>query len=576
MTTGLQGAPTPIGLLQALAWPLGLTLLLSACGGGSASNTPTPGTPSSVTGTFYGPVNSQVTLQVNGGDDLGVTVPPFNAGPDPYNSKDFSFATPLASGSAYRVTLKGTPAGQTCAVFKGANGTMPLGAGALRVGCEITDDLVSRNSHSAVSAVTGTAFESSAPVVGGAQVAIGSTTQVYGEGRFVAFVSSKAGLAAGATGAQRQVYWRDRLTGITRLVSASATGVEGNGDSVAPALSADGLTVAFESYATNLVPSDTNGVRDVFVWSSRTQDTAPGVTRVSVGAAGVQADAESFEPTLSGDGSRVAFSTGASNLTAGVAGTATINVVLRHLTTGSNTLVSADVGGIGRGGARPMLSESGTRLAYWSFSDQLVGAGADTNNLWDIFVYDTSTARNTRVSLTSAGGERNQGSESASRVVAPAISGNGRFVAYATTASNVVAGDNNAAQDLFVVDTQTGTPTPMVTRVSVSSAGVEGNADSPVGQGERPAVSHDGTWVAFTSMATNLGAAANNVLLHHRVTGETRVVSNQSTSFVGAPALSRDGGVVVFGAGAALDSRVASSGLFAHYTQLAPAFWWLP
>ena len=83
-----------------------------------------------------------------------------------------------------------------------------------------------------------------------------------------------------------------------------------------------------------------------------------------------------------------------------------------------NRLVSADIDGIGRGGARPMLSEDGGRLVFWSLSGQLVGG--DANGLWDIFVFDSGTGTNTRVSLTSAGGERDQGTESTSRVVAPA------------------------------------------------------------------------------------------------------------------------------------------------------------
>lgn len=153
----------------------------------------------------------------------------------------------------------------------------------------------------------------------------------------------------------------------------------------------------------------------------------------------------------------------------------------------------------------------------------------------------------------------------------PSLSGDGRFVAYASTANNIVAGDNNGAQDAFVVDTTTGA----VTRVSVSSTGVEGNADSPVGQGERIAISHDGTWLAFSTQATTLGAPAGNVILHDRVTGETRGASKQQGSSVGVPALSRDGGYVVFGAGTPLDARYRSnSGLFLSYTGLARSFWW--
>jgi Tol biopolymer transport system component len=397
-------------------------------------------------------------------------------------------------------------------------------------------------------------------------VAVGATTQGYGEGRFAAFVSNAPGLG-GATGAKRQVFWRDRFTGETLLVSASAAGVEGNGDSFAPALSADGLTVAFESYASNLVANDTNAVRDVFVWSA--QNRSASALRVSVGAGGVEANAESYEPALSGDGRVIAFSSGASNLTAGVSGTSTINVYRRDLVGNTNTLVSVSSStALSVGGGRPALSEDGKRLAFYSFSDAV--AAGDSNNLWDIFVYDSTTGLTARVSLPQGGGERNQGTESASRVVAPAISGDGRYVAFATTATNMVAGDTNALQDVFVVDTQTGT----VTRASVSSAGLQGDADSPVGQGERPSLSHDGSWIGFSSGATNLGAPAGNALMHNLLTGETRALSSMSGSSVGPVVLSRGASYGLFGAGDRLDSRFASSGLFARFTGVGRAFWW--
>lgn len=549
----------------AAAVAVGLAALMVSCGGGDGGSSSNQNTaPSMLTGTFYGPIDSQVTLQVNAADDLNVRVQPIDN--DPYNAQNFTFAPLLSSGSAYQVSLKTTPAGQTCEVFKGASGTMPAATGALHVGCEITDDLVSR---STINDVFGLYTDTSAPAVGGANVPIGRGTLAFGEGRFVAFVSSAAGLATGTTAAHRQIYWRDRFTGETKLVSLNAAGAEGDGDSFAPAISADGLTVAFDSAATNLVANDTNGVSDVFVWDA--QAPTAGVVRVSVGAGlgGAEANGASVEPTLSGDGLFIAFSTNASNLTSGVAGTTSSNVVLRNLVAGSNRLVSADIDGIGRGGARPMLSEDGGRLVFWSFSAQLVGG--DANGLWDIFVFDANTGTNTRISLANGGAERNQGNDSASRVVAPAISGNGRFVSYATTASNVVADDSNAAQDVFVVDLLTGA----VTRASVSTTGTQGNADSPVGQGERAPLSFDGSWIAWSTLAGNLVTTPNNVAMHNLVTGETRVVSNQSGSSVGAPALSRDGGYVVFGAGVPLDGRFATSGLFAHYTNIAKSFWWL-
>jgi Tol biopolymer transport system component len=514
-------------------------------------------------GTLRGPVGAQAVLQNNGSDDLPVTVVRSVISTDDYDVTPFAFATQLPDGAAYQVSVKTPPAGQSCAVYAGATGTMPVGADAVRVGCEHIYDLVSRSFDDAD---LGTFFESGAPSIGGSDVAVGATVDGYGEGRFVAFVSSAAGLG-GATGARRQVFWRDRMSRQTLLLSASAAGVEGNDDSFAPAIAADGLTVAFESYASNLVAGDTNAVRDVFVWSALTPNA--GVRRASVGPGGVEANAESFEPTVSGDGRLVAFSTGASNLTPGVSGINTINVVLRDLAAGTNALVSATAGGVGVGGSKPALAEDGSRLAFHSISSQLVAG--DTNGLWDVFVYDVLSTGLQRVSLTSGGGERNQGSESASRVVAPAISGDGRYVAFATTATNMTSGDTNGAQDVFVVDTQTGS----VVRASVDDAGAPGNGDSPVGQGARVSLSSDGRWVAFSTNASNLGAPAGNVLMRDWVYGETRVVSSMSGGSVGEPSMSRTGAYVVFGAGQALDPRFASTGLFARFTGVARAWWWI-
>ncbi|MEP7295955.1 MAG: hypothetical protein ABI702_07180 [Burkholderiales bacterium] len=521
---------------------------------------PAPATGTALTGTIRGPIAAEVVLQNNGGDDLTATVVQSVGVTDRYDETPFVFATKLLDGAAYQVSIKTAPADQTCSVYKGAAGTMPVAATTLRVGCEITNDLVSRSTNDAVK---GTFFDSSAPVIGGSVAAIGATTQGYGEGRFVAFVSNAAGMA-GTTSAHRQVFWRDRLTGETRLVSATAAGAEGNDDSWAPAISADGLVVVFESYASNLVANDTNAVRDVFGWSAQ----GGTVERLSVGAGGVEANAASFSPTVSGDGRVVAFMSGASNLTPGVSGINEIHVIRRDVVAATNKLISVNASGVPQEAGNPVLSEDGNRLAFSTFWPLLP---SDTNNLWDIYVYDHAGSSLQRVSLTSTGGERNQGTESASRSVAPAISGDGRYVAYATTATNVVPGDTNGVQDVFVVDTQTGA----VARASVDSAGAQGSADSPSAQGERPALSADGQWVAFSTSASNLGAPGNNAVMHNMVTGETRVLSSQTSSSVGPVAMSRTGAYAVFGAGAPLDSRFASSGLFARFTGVARSWWWI-
>jgi Tol biopolymer transport system component len=527
----------------------------AACGTAAAT---TP-----LTGRIFGPAGAQATLQNNGGDNVTATV----AANFPYNFSEFTFPTQLVSGAAYNVTVAGTSANQTCRVYMGAAGTVPVASGALRVGCERTFDKVTRNDNDTA---FGTFFDSQSAVVGGANGAVGNTSVGYGEGRFVAFVSYAA--MGGSTGARRQVFLRDRFDGKLYLVSATAAGVEGNGDSWNPAISADGLTVVFESSSTNLVANDTNGVSDIFLWSALSQN---GVQRVSVGSGGVEANAASVKPTISGSGNVIAFESGASNLTAGVAGTSTVNVIRRDLASGTNTLISKNASGVAVGGSWPSLSEDGNRMAFHSYALVLPG---DANGLWDVFVHDHAAGTTQRVSLTSAGGERNQGNESASRVVAPVISGDGRWVAYATTSTNLVPIAGNGLQQVYVVDTQTGA----VSRASVNSAGTQGDAGSPLAQGERLALSYNGEWVAFTSSSNNLGVPTTttglgNVFMHNRVTGETRAVtSNLSIGSVGGPvSMSRSASYVVFGASTTLDPLYSGSGLFAKFTDLANAFFWL-
>jgi Tol biopolymer transport system component len=176
--------------------------------------------------------------------------------------------------------------------------------------------------------------------------------------------------------------------------------------------------------------------------------------------------------------------------------------------------------------------------------------------------------------LRADGGERNHGADSMSRVVWPAISGNGRFVAYATTSANVVAGDTNAAQDVFVVDLDGSLG---VRRASVGAAGAQGNGDSPAGQGERVALSADGTWIAYTSTSTNFGTTVGggaNVFLRNLGTGELWVLTDASFG-AEIPTMSRTAAYVAFGAGAQLDSRYAGTGIFAHFTAISRAWWWL-
>lgn len=396
-------------------------------------------------------------------------------------------------------------------------------------------DLVSR---SADDKILGTFFETFTPVIGG---------KGADEGRYIAYVTYATGLGGGS-GKFRQVIWRDRKTGETRLVSQGMNGVEGNQNSHAPAISSDGKSVAFESYATNLTP-DSNNVRDIFVWNYDSNT----VTAVSENR-GIETNAESFEPTISGDGNLIAFTSSADNLAPGVTGTSTVNVYLRDMRSGAVTLISKDEKtGKGGGGSRPSISDDGSRIAFYSYPPL---TKEDKNTLWDIYVWQSGMPTLKRVSKTASGSDKDQGDESSSRVVAPSISGDGRFVAFATTATNMVADDTNKIQDVFVVEIDSG----RATRASTGEANLQGNGDSPVGQGEKIAISYDGSWVAFSSKAANLGG---NILLKNVQTGRLIKVSDDIASTIGQPAMSSNAAFLLFGSNRRLDSRFQSSGIFA-------------
>lgn len=398
-------------------------------------------------------------------------------------------------------------------------------------------ELVSRSSDDKI---FGTFYEAWTPVIGGTGA---------DEGRYIAYVTYTKGLGGGS-GKYRQVVWRDRKTGETRLVSQS-NGVEGNQNSGAPAISADGKSVAFESYATNLTP-DTNNVRDVFVWNYDTNT----VTAVSENR-GIEANSECFEPTISADGNLVAFTSSADNLAPGVAGTSTVNVYLRDMRSGAVTLISKqEKDGKAGGGSRPSISEDGSRIAFYNYFPL---TKEDKNDLWDIYVWQSGMPNLKRISKTAAGADKDQGDESASRVVSPAISGNGRFVAFATTATNMITNDTNKLQDVFVVEIDSG----RIVLLSLAN-GALGDGDSPAGQGEKIALTSDGKQALFSTKAMNLGGS---LVLQSLIEGANprAIVPSKIdgvTTSVTVPAISQTGKCVIFGSNAKLDKRFPSSGIF--------------
>ena len=360
-----------------------------------------------------------------------------------------------------------------------------------------------------------------------------SAPSASANGLVVAFDSAATNLVGGDTNGAVDVFVRDRTAGRTERVSVSSRGRQGNGGSAGPAISDDGRFVAFDSSATNLVPGDTNGSTDVFV-----RDRLTGVTtRVSVAAEGTQADNVSFGAAISADGRLVAFVSDASNLVAQPASGR--QVYVKDRTTGGIERVSVSTAGEPAQGftTPPAISGDGRVVAFASGASNLVPD--DTNGQLDVFAHDRVTGTTERVSVDSAGAQAADGSSFLAD-----LDGDGSVVAFASEASNLVAGDTNGVRDAFVHDRVTGA----TERVSVDSAGAQGDGQS-VGPGIRggtafgPSVSADGRLVAFDSIATNLVAGDTNlcdpfyqttpgecpdVFVHDRLTGITVRVSVDS------------------------------------------------
>ena len=262
---------------------------------------------------------------------------------------------------------------------------------------------------------------------------------VSGDGTTVAYSSYAANLVVGDTNDARDIFVFDVASGVTSRASVASDGTQANAESYMPAVSGDGSTIAYSSYASNLVAGDTNDVQDVFVF-----DVASGVTsRVSVASDGTQANANSYAPAVSGDGSTVAYLSYASNLVAGDTN-GTWDVFVFDVASGVTSRVSVASDGTQANieSSYVAVSGDGSTVVYSSYASNLVAG--DTNSAWDVFVFDVASGVTSRVSAASDGTQANAGSHE------PAVSGDGSTVAYSSWASNLVAGDTNGFPDVFV------------------------------------------------------------------------------------------------------------------------------
>jgi Tol biopolymer transport system component len=322
------------------------------------------------------------------------------------------------------------------------------------------------------------------------------------------------------------------LPGTTERVSIGPGGVEGNGWTKNPSISADGRYVAFQSLADNFAPSDWNEAYDIFVFDRETQ-------MLEVITQGWYLE-DSQEPVLSADGRYVAFDSDAGNLVPGDSNDRE-DVFVYDRQTGIMELATVSSTGWQGYGSAADISADGRFVAFHSSSGGLTG---DWNSVRDIFVRDRQNGTTELVSMDSNG---QIGSSSSYR---PSISADGRFVAFSSYASNLVPGDTNGEMDIFVHDRQTG----VTERVNVSSTGEQANDESI-----NPSISADGRYVSFTSFATNLVANDSTVrydiFIHDRWLGTTQQVSlssdgQEANYHSDNSAISADGRYVTFASSA--------------------------
>jgi len=375
------------------------------------------------------------------------------------------------------------------------------------------------------------------------------------DGRFVVFASAASNLVPGDTNGVGDVFVRDRRTGVTERVSVGARGVQGNGDSnflgiaTAPAIGDNGRYVAFKSDASNLVKGDRNQLTDVFVRDRSTGTTerisgagggdnpaispdgnfvafetfdfdgdfaqdiylrnrsAGTIERISVSHDGSEVFGTSEDPVVA-NGPVVAFASSAPNLVPDD-GNSNIDVFVRDLSGATPTTERVSVSSAEEAAGEfdtsrnPAITNDGRFVAFQSDAQNFTPV-AQTEFFSDVFVRDRQAGTTVLASPDGAGGEASGQSED------PEIGANGRFVAFASFASDLIAGttdpDGELVRDAFVRDLTAGSTEMVSINSAHEDAMRDGNHDD-VGAGP---VSADGLVALMGTQADNLFAGDTN------------------------------------------------------------------
>jgi Tol biopolymer transport system component len=335
----------------------------------------------------------------------------------------------------------------------------------------------------------------------------------------VAFSSDATNLVPDDTNGKTDVFVRGLAAGTTALVSVGLGDAPANGPSSFTSVSGDCQKVAFQSLASNLVPDDTNNVADVFVYDFSSGTT----TRVSVGPGGVQGNGPSITPSISADGRCVAFASAATNLLPSSPDTnKTLDiyvecdgVVTCRASVNSDGQEANDMSFL------PALNADGTIVAFKSNATNLVAD--DFNQVADVFVHNCVTGETVRASV---GDEGQEGNDIA---IPPSISGDARFVAFGSFASNLLLGVNTGGNSQVYVRDLVNNTTTLVSSNRKGQPGNGGVPDLP------PSISLDGGWVAFDDQATDLIVGNTQGFVNAYIRANVTVAPSPTPTNTGPP-----------------------------------------
>ena len=472
---------------------------------------------------FYGPT----FMQPPGGGFTPQIIP---AGSTATYYVDVSMPTGNAS-SPITLSVLGAPTSSTPAfnpqpMYSGFGGTLTIGttAGATQPGVYALTvsgtnsngvTHVGNTSSLAVTALPTTPTQLVSQSSSGVQANSGgfvTSSPISGDGRFVAFSSSSTNLVSGTASGHQEIYVRDIQSATTSLASVSTSGVPADSDSYGGSMSANGQYVVFYSFADNLYPGSVlNAASGVYV-----RELAQGVTeREDVAADGTPANGSSYFGAISGDGRYVAFISTATNLVSGVSGT---QLYLRDRKTSHTILISVSGDGSPANGniSSESISADGRYIAFVSSATNLVSQ--NTNGVAQAFVRDVASGTTDLVSVSSNGVPANTYVLDDSGSAPPAISSDGRYIAFSSYATNLVSQPTDGTTlHNFVYDRQS----QQIALADVDSVGTPLSGTGFL----HPAVSLDGRFVAFYGFG--------QVLVRDTVESQTAVVSLASNGQAG-------------------------------------------